>query len=132
MAAGRWAGLDRYAGALVLEQVLSPGRQQQTQKKKHGQEKQPQQPPPLPVPGEGYESWRPVWERTRVSVIWRGQPLMDGRLSKEADCEQIHRDSVLALFEEVAAANEKLAAGQVVRHELFIVGADGRAYASLV
>lgn len=131
IAAGRWTGLDRYAGALVLEQVLSPEREQQKQKKRQEQEKQPQQ-PPLPVPGEGYESWQPVWERTRVSVIWRGQPLMDGRLGKEADCEQRHRDSVLALFEEVAAANEKLAAGEVARHELFLVGADGRAYASLV
>lgn len=113
--------MDPYVGALVLHQLLDQQEGQQQKNKKQGQ--QQEQPP---VPGHGHKSWQPIWERMRVSVFWRGLPLMDGGVGKEMDCEQHHRDCILALFEEVAAANEKLEAGKASRHELFIVGADGR------
>lgn len=74
-------------------------------------------------------AWKALLETTRVSVARAGgSNLMDGALSKEADCEQAHRDKVVALMEEVAAANTRLAAdgGRLPsRHELWIVGPDG-------
>lgn len=117
----------------ILKELLQHG-VDADEGQQHGGQQQQRKPEPPPVPGDGKSgrwSWGPVWGRTPASVFWRGLQLLDGAVGKEADVEQRQRDRIVGLFEAVAAANEELPAGQASRHELFLVGVDGRASSSL-